>query len=173
MKKQRLLIGAIGLLAGLFVLRLARPPHPPAGGGENAPASPAPASPAAVGTAPTPPVGHLPQSPPPLPEAAPVVPAIEAAPADLDALHFTLRDYRTRLGGNPIGTNAEITKALLGDNPKQLKLAVPPGSQLNGSGELCDRWGTPYFFHQLSATRMEIRSAGPDHTMWTTDDVQR
>jgi hypothetical protein len=37
---------------------------------------------------------------------------------------------------------------------------------------MCDRWGTPYFFHQVSKTEMEIRSAGPDRRMWTGDDSQ-
>ena len=38
-------------------------------------------------------------------------------------------------------------------------------------GELCDRWGRPFFFHQLSGTKMEIRSAGPARQLWTDDDV--
>jgi hypothetical protein len=42
--------------------------------------------------------------------------------------------------------------------------------KLNDKGELVDRWGTPYFFHQLSRDHMEIRSAGPDKVMWTQDD---
>ena len=36
---------------------------------------------------------------------------------------------------------------------------------------ILDRWGAPYFFHQLSKNEMEIRSAGPDKAMWTNDDV--
>ena len=42
---------------------------------------------------------------------------------------------------------------------------------VNEKGELVDPWGTPYFFHQLSAMEMEIRSAGPDRIMWTEDDL--
>ena len=38
-------------------------------------------------------------------------------------------------------------------------------------GELVDRWGTPYFFHSVSAEKMEIVSAGPDKELWTDDDV--
>ena len=45
------------------------------------------------------------------------------------------------------------------------------GLRLNAAGELVDPWGTPYFFHQLSATEMEIHSAGPDKVMWTRDDL--
>ena len=75
------------------------------------------------------------------------------------------------MGENPVGNNAEITKALMGDNLKQVKIPIPSGSSMNANGELCDRWGTPYFFHQLSAKQMEVRSAGPDREMWTADDV--
>jgi hypothetical protein len=90
----------------------------------------------------------------------------------VDRVQFVIRDYRLALGGNPVGDNAEITRALLGDNVKQVKFTVPEGSQLNGQGEMCDPWGTPYFFHAVSRDRMEIRSAGPDRKMWTGDDVQ-
>ena len=121
--------------------------------------------------------GSPPANPAPAFIPSPTLPPADAPPPDLraeiGAVQSALRDFRTALGGNPVGTNAEITKALLGDNLKQIKIPVPPGSQLNGQGELCDHWGTPYFFHQLSATRMEIRSAGPDRQMWTPDDVQQ
>lgn len=93
------------------------------------------------------------------------------ASADLDRLDIALRDYRTALGENPVGSNAEITRAILGNNLKQVKIGLPAGSQINAEGEMTDRFGTPYFFHQLSGTRMEIRSAGPDRTMWTRDDA--
>lgn len=91
---------------------------------------------------------------------------------DLNAVDATIRNFQAVHGENPIGSNAEITGALLGNNLKQIKLEVPPGSHLNGEGEMCDRWGTPYFFHQVSKTEMEIRSAGPDRRMWTGDDSQ-
>jgi len=84
-----------------------------------------------------------------------------------------LREFRNSVGENPVGTNAEIMHAVMGDNIKQVKLPAPDGSTINGKGELVDRWGTPYFFHQVSATQMEIRSAGPDRVMWTGDDRQR
>ena len=62
-------------------------------------------------------------------------------------------------------------KAVMGGNAVQAKLGPPEGQSLNENGELVDRWGTPYFFHQLSKNNMEIRSAGPDRVMWTGDDV--
>jgi len=89
---------------------------------------------------------------------------------DVEKIRLSLRDYRTVMKENPVGTNAEITKALNGSNPKQARL-LPETYTMNGDGELVDRWGTPYFFHQLSKERMEIRSAGPDKRMWTSDDI--
>ncbi len=82
-----------------------------------------------------------------------------------------LRDYRSLMGTNPIGTNAEIMQAVMGGNPRRATLGPPEGQPLNAQGELVDRWGTAYFFHALPSTSMEIRSAGPDKVLWTSDDV--
>lgn len=91
----------------------------------------------------------------------------------VDGVELTLRDYAVALDGNPVGTNSEITAALRGDNAKQLKLDIPSGSTVNQAGELCDPWGTAWFFHQLSAKKMELRSAGPDRKLYTEDDFVR
>jgi len=90
----------------------------------------------------------------------------------LSNMRITINHYGSRFGGNPVGTNPEITKALNGDNPGQVRfIKAELGLRINGSGELVDYWGTPFFFHQLSGTEMEIRSAGPDKVMWTADDL--
>jgi hypothetical protein len=87
-------------------------------------------------------------------------------------VQLKLRNFRDVVGENPVGTNAEIVAAMLGDNAKQTRVGTPENQQINDKGELVDRWGTPYFFHQVSKTHMEIRSAGPDRVMWTSDDKQ-
>ena len=90
----------------------------------------------------------------------------------LDRLRHAIRDYGSMFGGNPVGSNSEITSQLNGKNPKQADfIQSEAGMRLNANGELVDPWGTPYFFHQLSGTRMEIRSAGPDRILWTADDL--
>ena len=90
----------------------------------------------------------------------------------LENARTAIRQYGTMFGGNPVGDNAEITAQLSGKNPKGINFVkADAGMRVNGNGELIDPWGTPYFFHQLSGTVMEIRSAGPDKTMWTDDDV--
>jgi hypothetical protein len=87
-------------------------------------------------------------------------------------LCHAVHQYGQMFGGNPVGTNPEITAALTGNNPKQINfLSGEAGMHVDGNGELIDTWGTPYFFHQLSGTVMEIHSAGPDKIMWTSDDL--
>ena len=95
----------------------------------------------------------------------------EAALREIDQVSLMIRDYRTFARENPVGTNAEIMEAIMGKNAKGATFGPPEGMQLNENGELTDRWGTAYFFHQLSRDHMEIRSAGADKVMWTDDDA--
>jgi len=90
----------------------------------------------------------------------------------LGKMRIVMHQYSSMFGGNPVGTNPEITEALNVGNPKQARfITEDSGLRINGRGELVDSWGTPFFFHQLSSTEMEIRSAGPDRKMWTADDL--
>ena len=102
---------------------------------------------------------------------APVSNTDAATEADIDRISLMFRDYRTITGENPVGTHAEIMQSIMGGNPKGAMLGPPEGLQLNENSELIDRWGTPYFFHQLTRDVMEIHSAGPDRILWTGDDV--
>lgn len=118
---------------------------------------------------------------------AKVTPAIEASPglafplnapsqdiaADLRLVSETIATYRSNFPqeGNPTGTNAEITAALTGKNKLRFTFVPPGHPAINAEGELCDRWGTPFFFHAESAARMEVRSAGPDRKLWNEDDI--
>jgi len=91
--------------------------------------------------------------------------------SDLRLINELFIAYRIAVRtGNPVGENAEITATLKGRN--RLGYAFIPADcpAVSAKGELCDRWGTPFFFHQLSGERMEIRSAGPDRRLWTADD---
>jgi hypothetical protein len=93
---------------------------------------------------------------------------------DLRIISEILSAYRTNFPnkGNPTGTNEEITSSLSGKNKLGLILISRNNLAINPSGELCDRWGTPYFFHAESGLKMKIQSAGPDKKMWTKDDVE-
>ena len=90
----------------------------------------------------------------------------------LENMGRAIRQYSSLFGGNPVGTNLEITRQLAGGNPKHINfLNAEAGMRVNGNGELVDPWGQPYFFHQVSSREMEIRSAGADGKMWTSDDL--
>ena len=92
--------------------------------------------------------------------------------ADLRLVAGIVDTFRTNFprDGNPVGNNADITAALTGNNRLRLAL-IPPDHPAIRAGELCDRWGTPFFFHAESAVKMEVRSAGPDRKLWTDDDA--
>lgn len=92
---------------------------------------------------------------------------------DLETVAHVLDAWRSNFPreGNPVGENADITAALAGENRLGLVLIPRRHSAINAAGELCDRWGTPFRFHQISGQHMEIRSAGPDRKFATPDDA--
>ena len=76
-----------------------------------------------------------------------------------------------------LGNNADILKALQGQNSKNLIVLVGRKSELNSKGEIVDPWGTPLRIY-FSGTGILIRSAGPnrrfdDSTAVTGDDYFR
>jgi len=90
---------------------------------------------------------------------------------DLRLINAIFIAYRGAVrSGNPVGENSEITAVLRGKNRLGFAFIPVDCPAVNAMGELCDRWGTPYFFHQLSGEAMEIRSAGPDRRLWSVDD---
>ena len=145
------------------------PAAPPAG--KSAPRAAAePAAPAPAGTA-TP--ADAPYDPAAFPIAARLNAPGGTVAADLEVLQELFDTWRTNFPreGNPVGENADITTALLGTNRLELALVPRRHPALNAKGELQDRWGTAYRFHQLSGERMEITSAGPDRRFGTPDDA--
>jgi hypothetical protein len=170
MKLRIACVAAVVVIAGVVVWRTqhrpaSTPPISPLAqkqegvvGAVPAASSPSTASTIADGTTATTPAASTQESP-------------GAILTEMETVKFFLRDFRAALGENPVGNNAEIAKALMGANAKKSKFVLPGDSHLNASGELVDAWGTPYFFHALSAREMEIHSAGPDKQMWTSDDI--
>ena len=106
-------------------------------------------------------------NPPPSADSLPVLPPLTV----LDNARVAMHNYCATFGENPVGTNPEITAALMGKNPRQVNFITPEsGLRVNANGEMVDGYGTPFFFHQLSGKEMEIRSAGEDRKLWTFDD---
>jgi len=148
-------------------------PQNPSGPQNNSGMAPSTSS-AGAGSAPSPPPpANLAASAGAVQSAAATVPPLDIPPEIvLQNVRHAITQYGAMFGGNPVGTNPEITTALAGDNPKQINFVRPEaGMRINASGELVDTWGTPLFFHQLSGTDTEVRSAGPDRKMWTPDDL--
>lgn len=166
----------LGLIAAIVVPRCVKrdpaPPPPP----EQPEPSPTPAPP--------PPVLY----PPERPALAPVVPAASFPRSPLaDALNSPsttpdddlrtiariLALYRERFDAYPaFGDNTQLVNALAGANPHRIPLlprdipAVSPET-----GQLLDRWGTPYHIHAISRDALELRSAGPDRSLYSPDDL--
>lgn len=128
------------------------------------PAAPPPPKPRAIAAA---------EETPELPTGEGVTPESNLPPATiLENMRAAVRLYYAQFRENPVGDNAEISRALTGENPKQVVFVQPEdGLKLNSLGQMIDHWGTPIFFHSLSRSEMEIRSAGPDRRMWTSDDL--
>ena len=91
---------------------------------------------------------------------------------DLAAVEKIFHKYQWAFGSVPVGSeNREFILPLLGQNPKALIFINHDHPKISTTGELLDRWGTPYFLHPVSSKLIEVRSAGPDEKLWTDDDL--
>ncbi|MGN6555043.1 MAG: hypothetical protein ACTHLW_15150 [Verrucomicrobiota bacterium] len=96
---------------------------------------------------------------------------------DIENLFTSLQKYKERVGSYPVGGNAEVAKALQGNNPKNVIVIVGRKTDLNEKGEFIDPWGTALRFY-FSDVGVLIRSAGPnrrfdDSTVMEADDFIR
>ncbi len=96
---------------------------------------------------------------------------------DVENLFAGLQQYKENVGQYPMGSNAELIKALQGNNPKKLIILVSRKAELNEKGEMLDPWGTPLRIY-FSDAGILIRSAGPnrrfdDSTVLNSDDFFR
>lgn len=96
-----------------------------------------------------------------------------SAMKDLDIVGQILDAWQTNFPdqGNPVGLNVEVTRALAGANRLKEPFLPSDHPAINADGELCDRWGSPLMFHQISKHHMELRSAGPDRIPYSEDDL--
>jgi hypothetical protein len=96
---------------------------------------------------------------------------------DIENLFTSLQKFKERVGTYPVGGNAEVAKALQGNNPKNVIVIVGRKTDLNEKGEFMDPWGTALRIY-FSDTGVLIRSAGPnrrfdDSTVMEADDFIR
>ena len=98
---------------------------------------------------------------------------------DVEDLFTALQKYKEKVGSYPVGGNLEVSKALQGNNGKNVIVIVGSArkNSLNEKGEIVDPWGTPLRIY-FSDTGVLIRSAGPnrrfdDSTVIDADDFIR
>jgi len=91
--------------------------------------------------------------------------------ASLEDIVINYLQSATQSTRPPLGTNEEITRALM-DRDALGDSAIPASHPAIVSGQLVDRWGSPWFFHQQAADLIEVRSAGPDRRLFTDDDLK-
>lgn len=100
----------------------------------------------------------------------PASPPIE----DLRKIHRVVTGYFSVVkdaSRNPIGGNADLAAALRGENPNR-EIFVRPGHAIFGKdGAILDRWGSPIVVHPEEYRRLGLRSAGPDRSPYTMDDL--
>lgn len=89
---------------------------------------------------------------------------------DLEVVHEFFDMYRKAMSQMPVGSNEDLTAILTGGNPQDGVL-FPADSPMIVNGQIVDRWGSPYWIHPNSGARVEIRSAGPDKSLFTPDDI--
>jgi hypothetical protein len=94
---------------------------------------------------------------------------------DLRKLHRVVTGYFSVVKDstkNPIGGNADLAAALRGENPNR-EIFLPAAHPIfSADGLLLDRWGSPLFVHPEAWRELELRSAGPDRTPFTNDDLR-
>lgn len=81
--------------------------------------------------------------------------------SDVESLFDGLQKYKEFVGAYPKGSNAEVLKALQGQNEKRVTVIVGRKLEVNAKGEFVDPWGTPLRIYFSDASVL-IRSAGPN-----------
>lgn len=93
---------------------------------------------------------------------------------DLRKLHRVVTGYFSLVkdsSRNPVGGNADLAAALRGENPNQEIFLPADHPVFSADGLLLDRWNTPLIVHPEAWRELELRSAGPDKTPYTADDL--
>ena len=97
--------------------------------------------------------------------------------SDIDNLFAGLQQYKEHVGSYPVGGNAQVAKALMGQNPRNVIILVNRKTRVNEKGEFVDPWNTPLKLY-FAENNVLVRSAGPnrrfdDSTSGEFDDYIR
>lgn len=100
----------------------------------------------------------------------PSTPPIE----DLRKLHRVVTGYFSVIKDAshfPIGGNADLAAALMGQNPNREVFVRPGHPVFSPGGLLTDRWQSPIIVHPEAWMQLELRSPGPDRIPYNGDDL--
>ncbi len=78
--------------------------------------------------------------------------------------------YKTEYGAFPSGKNAEVMRSLAGGNPRKHTFIEWKSRAVDANGVFLDSWGTAYLISFPNADTVEVRSAGADRKLNTSDD---
>ena len=91
--------------------------------------------------------------------------------ADIDNLFAGLQQYKEHVGTYPVGGNAQVVKALQGQNPKNIIILVSRKARVNEKGEFVDPWGTALKVY-FADNNVLVRSAGPNRRFDDSTSVE-
>ena len=91
--------------------------------------------------------------------------------ADIDNLFAGLQQYKEHVGSYPAGGNAQVVKALQGQNAKNVIILVSRKARVNEKGEFVDPWGTPLKIY-FTDNNVLVRSAGPNRRFEDSTSVE-
>ncbi|MBI5386468.1 MAG: hypothetical protein HZA90_17490 [Verrucomicrobia bacterium] len=86
---------------------------------------------------------------------------VRAFHTEVDSLFEAFHKFKEHVGRYPEGANAEIARALVGNNPKKVIILALRKENLNAKGEIVDPWGTPLKIY-FADNEVLLRSAGPN-----------
>jgi hypothetical protein len=95
---------------------------------------------------------------------------------ELSQVQTAVLCYLTEYNVYPAATNnAAFVKILTGatkvQNSRGIEFLSIKPSDMNAKGELLDPWGTPLQLSLTPSGKLQARSAGPDKTIGTADDI--
>jgi hypothetical protein len=91
---------------------------------------------------------------------------------EMNQVQTAVSSYYTEYSVYPAAPdNATLIKKLERNNPRHIRFFRMESRNANAKGELLDPWGTPFQFSVTAAGVLHVRSAGPDQTFGTLDDI--
>ncbi len=90
----------------------------------------------------------------------------------MEQVQTAILNYQLEYDAPPPGkTNAELIRALSGDNPRNIEFLNLKPDEIDPQGNLLDAWGTPFLIKVIDPKHPLIQSAGPDKQWDSSDDL--